>query len=49
MTFLQSLQYAVKDHISNTKLEKGAHYYIQTASKYIDFKIVTVFLEMDVE
>ena len=23
-------KYIVKDHISNTKLEKGDHYYIQT-------------------
>ena len=23
-------KYTVKDHISNTKLEKGDHYYIQT-------------------
>ena len=26
-------KYAVKDHISNTKLEKGDHYYIQTRHK----------------
>ena len=25
----------VKDHISNTKLEKGDHYYIQTRHKYL--------------
>ena len=26
-------KYTVKDHISNTKLEKGEHYYIQTRHK----------------
>ena len=26
-------KYAVKDHISNTKLEKGDHCYIQTRDK----------------
>ena len=26
-------KYTVKDHISNTKLEKGHHYYIQTRHK----------------
>ena len=26
-------KYAVKDHISNTKVEKGHHYYIQTQHK----------------
>ena len=26
-------KYTVKDHISNTKLEKGDHYYIQTMSR----------------
>ena len=26
-------KYTVKDHISNTKLEKGVHYYIQTRHK----------------
>ena len=26
-------KYTVKDHISNTKLEKGDHYYIQTRQK----------------
>ena len=26
-------KYTVKDHISNTKLEKGNHYYIQTQPK----------------
>ena len=26
-------KYTVKDHISNTKLEKGDHYYIQTSHK----------------
>ena len=26
-------KYIVKDHISNTKLEKGHHYYIQTRHK----------------
>ena len=26
-------KYTVKDHISNTKLEKGDHYYIQTRDK----------------
>ena len=25
--------FTVKDHISNTKLEKGDHYYIQTRHK----------------
>ena len=28
-----SQKYTVKDHISNTKLEKGNHYYIQTRHK----------------
>ena len=28
-----SEKYTVKDHISNTKLEKGDHYYIQTRYK----------------
>ena len=28
-----SEKYTVKDHISNTKLEKGDHYYIQTQYK----------------
>ena len=27
-------KYTVKDHISNTKLEKGDHYYIQTSEPY---------------
>ena len=26
-------KYTVKEHISNTKLEKGDHYYIQTLHK----------------
>ena len=26
-------KYTVKDHISNTKLEKGEHYYIRTREK----------------
>ena len=26
-------KYTVKDHISNAKLEKGDHYYIQTGHK----------------
>ena len=26
-------KYTVKDHISNTKIEKGDHYYIQTQHK----------------
>ena len=30
---LFSAKYTVKDHISNTKLEKGDHYYIQTRHK----------------
>ena len=30
---LFSEKYTVKDHISNTKLEKGDHYYIQTRHK----------------
>ena len=34
-------KYAVKDHISNNKLEKGDHYYIKTQHKdllnYSDF------------
>ena len=28
----------VKDHISNTKLEKGDHYYIQTRHKYLFYR-----------
>ena len=28
-------KYAVKDHISNTKLEKGDHFYIQTRHKIL--------------
>ena len=28
-------KYTVKDHISNTKLEKGDHYYIQTRQNHI--------------
>ena len=28
-----SEKYTVEDHISNTKLEKGDHYYIQTRDK----------------
>ena len=27
------MKYTVKDYISNTKLEKGEHYYIQTRHK----------------
>ena len=27
-------KYTVKDHISNTKLEKGDHYFIQTRHKH---------------
>ena len=30
---LLSEKYTVKDYISNTKLEKGDHYYIQTRHK----------------
>ena len=33
-------KYTVKDHISNTKLEKGDHYYIQTRHK--DFFPITI-------
>ena len=33
-------KYTVKDHISNTKLEKSAHYYIQTRLK--DFFPITI-------
>ena len=29
--------HTVKDHISNTKLEKGDHYYIQTRQKDLFF------------
>ena len=35
-------KYAVKDHISNTKLEKGDHYYIQTRHKDL-FPITILF------
>ena len=34
--------YTVKDHISNTKLEKDDHYYIQTRHKDL-FTITIVF------
>ena len=30
-------KYTVNDHISNTKLEKGDHYYIQTRHKDLFF------------
>ena len=30
-------KYSMKDHISNTKLEKGNHYYIQTQHKDLFF------------
>ena len=30
-------KYTMKDHISNTKLEKGDHYYIQTRHKDLFF------------
>ena len=33
MIALFAEKYTVKDHISNTKLEKGNHYYIQTRHK----------------
>ena len=36
-------KYTVKDHISNTKLEKGEHYYIQTRHKDL-FPITIAFL-----
>ena len=32
-------KYTVKDHISNTKLEKGDHYYIQTRHKDLFFPL----------
>ena len=32
-------KYTVKDHISDTKLEKGAHYYIQTRHKDLFFPL----------
>ena len=35
-------KYTVKEHISNTKLEKGHHYYIQTRHKDL-FPITTLF------
>ena len=35
-------KYTVKDHISNTKLEKGDHYYIQTRHKDL-FPITILF------
>ena len=34
---LASEKYTLKDHISNTKLEKGDHYYIQTRHKDLFF------------
>ena len=36
---LFSEKYTVKDHISNTKNEKGDHYYIQTRHKDIFFAL----------
>ena len=36
-------KYTVKDHISNTKLEKGYHYYIQTRPR-IFFPITILIL-----
>ena len=35
-------KYTVKDHISNTNLEKGDHYYIQTQHKDL-FPLTTLF------
>ena len=35
-------KYTVKDHISNTKLEKGDHYYIQTRHEDL-FPIIILF------
>ena len=35
-------KYTVKDHISNTKLEKGDHYFIQTWNKDL-FPITILF------
>ena len=32
-------KYTVKDHISNSKLEKGDHYYIQTRHKDLFFPL----------
>ena len=32
-------KYTVKDHISNTELEKGNHYYIQTQHKHLFFPL----------
>ena len=40
-------KYTVKDHISNTKLEKGDHYYIQTRHKDL-FPITTFFLSFQI-
>ena len=37
-------KYTVKDHIFNTKLEKGNHYYIQTQDKDL-FSITILFQE----
>ena len=37
-------KYTVKDHISNTKLEKGEHYYIQTRHEDL-FPITILFYE----
>ena len=36
ITFSREI-YTVKEHISNTKLEKGDHYYIQTWQKDLFF------------
>ena len=35
-------KYTVKDHISNTKLEKGDHYYVQTRHKdlFSDYDLI---------
>ena len=35
-------KYTVKDHISNTKLEKGDHYYIQTRHNMVNMAAVSV-------
>ena len=40
--FLFCEKYTVKDHISNTKLEKGDHYYIKTQHKEL-FAITILF------
>ena len=39
---LASEKYTLKDHISNTKLEEGDHYYIQTRHKDL-FSITILF------